>query len=608
MGKIIILDEDTANKIAAGEVVERPASVVKELVENAIDAEAATITIEVRNGGISFIRVTDNGTGIEEDDIEIAFERHATSKITNSENLRAISTLGFRGEALASIASVARVEIRSKTRDKSYGSSLAINGGVSEGVKPIGCPDGTTITVRDLFFNTPARYKFLKKDSTEARYITDIVSRIALGNPHISFRLINNGATVLHTPGNNDLLSTIFSIYGKETAGTVRKVQYEDNIFRIYGYIGDSSTGRSTRIHQTFFVNKRYIRSSVISSALDNAYESFIVKGKYPFAVLNIDTNPEVFDVNVHPSKLEIRFSDEQLLYRVIYSAVRNVLENGRDVLDNILEISKNIPLKNYRDSKGTISTAVKNHARPDSSGTDYPGEGNVGESGAGESYVQSRITDYINETREQKQEEGTEIAEEARILDNLEYIGQIFTTYLIFEKGNDIYLIDQHAAHERIKYEETLEAFSKGEKLSQPLAGPVVVELTSEEQEYITENRDFIIQLGFEFETFGNNSVMLRAVPYYDREISIRDEFLKLLDYLVTASQKNEQDLLKEVIYRIACTNAVKANKKLNAIEAAALIQSLGKTKNPLTCHHGRPTIINISRYELEKRFRRKI
>ena len=343
MGQIVILDENTSNQIAAGEVVENPASVVKELIENSIDAGSSNITVEIQKGGITQIKVIDNGCGMEEDDVLIAFERHATSKIRSSNDLDGISTLGFRGEALASIASVSVVELTSKTKDKSFGSYVRLKGGVVEEISQVGCPVGTSFTVNDLFFNTPARFKFLKKDSTEAGYISDIVNRIALGNPHISFKLINNKKTVVHTPGNNDLLSTIFSIYGKETAKECVKISYKDDMFKIDGFAGKPSISRSTRSWQSIYINGRYIKNKTISAAIDEAYKTSLMKNKFAFVVLKIKVNPVLVDVNVHPTKMEVRFTNEQDVFRAVYYAINNALLSE--------SLVKNIEIKNKKNN-----------------------------------------------------------------------------------------------------------------------------------------------------------------------------------------------------------------------------------------------------------------
>ncbi len=326
MGKIVILDENTANKIAAGEVVERPASVVKEMIENSIDAGAESITIEIKKGGISYIRITDNGSGIDDDDVEIAFERHATSKIRKAEDLESISSLGFRGEALASIAAVSDVELTTRTKNNSVGKLVKVRGGIVKDVKMIGCPVGTTFVVRNLFYNTPARFKFLKKDTTETGYISNIITRVALANPNISFRFINNNATIIHTPGNNDLLSTIFSLYGKEIAKGVSEIEYKDNKIQISGYAGKPEIGRGNRNYQSIFINGRYIKSKLIASAIEEAYKTFLMKNKFPFIVLKIDINPILVDVNVHPTKMEVRFSEEQEIFRSVYHAIKSAL------------------------------------------------------------------------------------------------------------------------------------------------------------------------------------------------------------------------------------------------------------------------------------------
>lgn len=698
MGKIIILDENTANKIAAGEVIEKPASVIKELVENSIDAGASTISVEIRNGGISFIRVTDNGTGLEEDDVEIAFERHATSKIRRADDLESIKSMGFRGEALASIAAVSDVQLTTRVRDAVQGVTIEVRGGNVVGLRPAGCPAGTTITVKELFFNTPARYKFLKKDTTEAAHVADMISRIALGYPDVSFRLTSNGSAVLHTPGNGDLKSVIFSIYGAETVKHLLKVDYNDEHAKITGYVGDAEMARSNRNQQLFYINGRTIRSRTISSALDAAYQTFLMKNKYAFAVLDIRINPSSVDVNVHPSKMEVKFSNEQDIYRAVYHAVNGALLSQSSVRTlpapfaqsigpemsaykvksssagksayRLNEELKGKPaysqqdfewMRNELERKRAEAISVHSEIENASTYMDDRGEAPlVAEDGAyntdrpkPEIYAvpagikatevsernlrQAAETPEISETSEKftKSEESkksgrhqeldtpdTDIAHEAEeiseaanlavgrsnaeMFKNARIIGQIFSTYIILEGTDELFLLDQHAAHERIRYEELKKAWSKDIPFSQQLLSVINIELSATEYQFAVSETAFFSKLGFTYESFGTNSLILRSVPFTADGINISGLFMDILDFIMSGGNQDRKIIADEALYRMACKSAVKANKKLDAREIEALLSELSKLENPFTCPHGRPAILRLRRCELEKLFKR--
>ncbi|MCR4434358.1 MAG: DNA mismatch repair endonuclease MutL [Clostridiales bacterium] len=661
MGKIVILDESTSNKIAAGEVIERPASVVKELVENAIDAGADSISVEIKNGGISYIKVTDNGAGIEEDDVEIAFERHATSKIRNSGDLESITTLGFRGEALASIAAVSSVEVVSRVSKKPYGTFLKIEGGRVKESGQKGCPAGTVFTVKDLFFNTPARFKFLKKDSTEAGYVADLITRMALGNPGISFKLVSNNSSVIHTPGNNDLLSTIFSLYGREVAGSTIKMDYKDNKFKITGYAGKAEIARSNRNHQSIFVNGRYVKSKLIASAIDEAYKTLLMKNKYAFIVMNIEVNPMLVDVNVHPTKMEIRFSDEQDVFRSIYHAVNNALLSRSQIKEASLDgpeklnyrMNQNVfDRQNYAQQKLDTcgSFTVDKQERGDAadnlaSGPLKKNNFLVMENNNGEEVVSGKNRGNEGPARESmgnisaEEKRGKEEEKAARKnaaaaadafqdakKDGAEYnrtqfqrdepvkekltgykiIGQAFSTYIFLQREGEILVIDQHAAHERITFEELKKKYSNKEHLSQFLLAPVVVELTSEEHGFVFNHKSFFESLGFIFESFGNNSIILRSVPVKSDTESVREVFLQVVDHIIGVEKSDFTENVEDILYTLACKAAIKANKKLDDIEIRNILKNLENIENPYTCPHGRPTIIKITRNELEKMFKR--
>jgi len=688
MGKIIILDENTANKIAAGEVVERPASVVKELVENSIDAGADTISVEIKNGGIKYIKVSDNGSGFDSDDVEIAFERHATSKITSAADLDAVTSLGFRGEALASIAAVSNVQLVTRTRENPVGMMVEVSGGVIKDVKQTGCPVGTTIVVKDLFFNTPARYKFLKKDNTEAGYVSDIISRIALGNPGISFSFINNGSKVIHTPGNNDLLSTIYSIYGKDIAKSMVEINYEDELVRITGYAGKPEISRSNRNHQSVYVNGRFVKSKVVTSAIDQAYKTLLMKNKYAFIVLKIMINPLFTDVNVHPAKMEVKFSNEQDIFRSIYHAVNNAILNQSPIKEFYADkfITKQFRNNNRRliDEKyyqQEINISSDKNSRihePEQRSEHRPEQSSVIEPEKKHEYTQNNqyVQEYENETEQQllvpQEEQGLkkehvsehkvlvqeqieqsrvpmlgneqeigvqedkqeiniqekkqeinmqehlpepeeEHAEELeceqsqqQLLSEMKIVGQVFSTYIILQGNDYLLLIDQHAAHERIMFEKLKDHYYNNKPLAQELISPFVLQLTYQECKLLEDEKQFLQKIGYIYDDFGNNSIILRSVPYGSDEYSIKETFMEVLDYLGNVRGKDRTSAAEETLYTIACKSAVKANKKLNEIEIKNILKELSKLKNPFTCPHGRPTIIKITKNEFEKMFKR--
>lgn len=680
MGKIIILDENTANKIAAGEVIEKPASVIKELVENSIDAGADNISVEIRNGGISFIRVTDNGSGLEEDDVELAFERHATSKIRRADDLESIKSMGFRGEALASIAAVSDVQLTTRVRDAVQGVSIEVRGGGLVGIKPAGCPVGTTITVRELFFNTPARYKFLKKDTTEAAYVADIMSRIALGYPDISFRLTSNGSAVLHTPGNGDLKSVIFSIYGADTAKRLLRVEYKDERVKIDGYVGSAETARSNRNQQLFYINGRTIRSKTITSALDAAYQTFLMKNKYAFAVLDIRINPASVDVNVHPSKMEVKFSNEQDIYRAVYHAVNGALlsqSSVRTLPSSGTWAGGGYEMSGQQARSGSAGKAAFRlnedmKARPAYQQQDFEWVRKeldrkraeaVSDTGAGQAAAEvtdaaaktpdaavktqdsaARAQDSTEKAPAIYEENGnavntlvaergpedmntpvdkhTEIADGAEntlksgktpgkveladIFSNIRIVGQIFTTYIILEGPDELYLLDQHAAHERIRYEELRKKYTGNTPFSQMLLSVMTVEMSAAEYQFAISETQFFARLGFTYESFGTNVLLLRSVPFTADGVNISELFLDILDFVMSGSGQDKSLIADEALYRMACRSAVKANKKLDTKEIEALLSELSNIENPFTCPHGRPAILRLRRYELEKLFKR--
>ncbi len=679
MGRIIVLDENTSNKIAAGEVVEKPASVVKELVENSIDAGATSISVDIKNGGISYIKVTDNGSGMDEDDVEIAFERHSTSKIKRAEDLDSVVTMGFRGEALASIAAVSSVELQTKAAGSTYGMYLHISGGAIREVRQTGCPVGTTFVIRDLFFNTPARYKFLKKDSTEAGYISDTISRIALGNPGISFRLTSGKTLLLHTPGNNDIKSTIYSIYGKEIIKELIPVGYQDEKYRISGYIGKPEAARANRNYQSLYINKRFVKSKLVAYAVEQAYNSILMKNRFPFFVLSIELNPLLVDANVSPAKTEVRFAEESFLSRAIYMAISKALssdtlfnpvavpnkdrelfkfknvDSGEQYIqeqliqkqDGILsakpasaaveesasieevssakaawraepvqglqtgfkEREKSIAISSKSTAEQEIRSfteALKPLARTDLNALESKGE--YTSKVSGELLVKDMPApeEQFPNHKSELEEKLPETAKPGFDLQSMKYIGQAFSTYIILQNGEELVLVDQHAAHERIIYEKLKIKYEEQENNSQLLLEPVVIQLQALELGEVSARQDMLEKLGFIFEDFGNNSIIIRGIPTLLEGYSPKDVFLELTDKMLTSLKPLSTPLADEIIHTIACKAAVKANKRLDGSEVDSLLTELSAAGSRYTCPHGRPTVIRLTKYEIEKMFKR--
>ena len=794
MGNIVLLDELTINKIAAGEVIERPASVIKEMVENSIDAGATNITVEIKNGGISYIKVTDNGKGIAQDDLEIAFERHATSKIRSADDLDTVTSMGFRGEALASIAAIANVEMVSKTKDQDVGYKIVVQAGDVLEKEETACQVGTSITVRNLFFNTPVRYKFLKKDYTEAGYIEDAITRIALVNPHIAIKLINTGKTVIQTNGNGDMKSVIYSIYGKDVANAILDVDYKYEDIHVTGVIGKPEIARSNRSNQLFFVNKRYIKDKTLTAATEQSYKGLIPIGKFGFVVLNIEMNPAKVDVNVHPAKLEVRFEEESKIFQAIYHSIKDTLLKSELVADtskpeeistaiNKRALSFDERLKNLRESKkenqqqgglfsfrkqnekqieeytdeesklktniiedvfrsknGNIEEAEtlteKSEEKTDSQNTsgkidytkpldtsdvltqlkkmkekieqelqeknivpatlmDNSEEYKIGKENVNRNYDENNNENIENkeeieeEKKEQQKEpvadahkaieeikdeevqkEFTEIKQKMQELndnpqvvsddfnemyakmfgrkpiteetaeekekakqeskmsavdivkDNLsvfdkteefkkptyKFIGIVFKTYIILEIGNEMYILDQHAAHERIMYEKVKKNYySETNKDSQMLLLPDIITLTHKEMDIAKDNMKMFEQAGFSLEEFGENTIKLTGVPTVCIDLDTKELFLETLDEINTVARTAKQEKEEKFIATVACKAAVKANMALTKEEVGSLMDKLLQLPNPFTCPHGRPTVIKMTKYDIERKFARK-
>lgn len=643
------LDTLTANSIAAGEVVERPASVVKELVENALDADASVINVEIRQGGISLIRVVDNGGGMDAEDARLAFDRHATSKINRIEDLDAIQTMGFRGEALASIAAVAKVRLETRQLGAPVGTLVDIQGGTLIQTAPTGCAEGTAIHIEQLFFNVPARFKFLKKDSTEAAAVADVLERMALVRPDVSFRLVSQGQELLHTPGNNDLRSAIFAVYGRETAGQCLPVDYQIAPVAVSGFIGRPDAARNSRVQQNLFVNGRLVRSRAISAAIDEAYASHLMKRKFPLAILMIRVPAPLVDVNVHPQKMEVRFWDDQAVFRAVYHAIQTTLQQGGAILpaETAPEGSPSgtdtpvhdvalagqqpgpatrpgpdpLPGSAALPGLSTLSDQTSLPGRAAQSGPDIAaGSGEaVGLTGSRQPQTLSQTppqtpdqTPFAAPLYEQPALSGLDLAEPAanltiNSLASARLIGQLFQTYLLLEHGQDLLLVDQHAAHERVLFESLLARHRQAAASPvQPLLVPVTMTVTSRELTLLLSEQDQLHQLGFEFETFGPNTLLIRSLPdsgHY--ALQPLAAFRVVLDTLLS-DRLDQETKISELFYSMACKAAVKAHDVLQPAAMEQLLRDLRQLDDPYHCPHGRPVIIRLSRHELEKKFKR--
>ena len=720
MGNIVLLDDLTINKIAAGEVIERPASVVKEMVENSIDAGATAITVEIKNGGISFIRITDNGKGIAKDDTEIAFERHATSKIRTANDIETIHSMGFRGEALASIAAVANVELVTKTEKDEIGTRVVVEAGKVLEHEEIGCKTGTSITVKNLFFNTPVRYKFLKKDFTESGYIEDAITRLALVNPHIAFKLINSGKTIIQTNGNGDVQAVIYGIYGKNIAENVLKVDYTYEDIHITGVIGKPEIARSNRSNQLFFVNNRYVKDKALSGAIEKAFKGLLTIGKYAFSILNIDMDPAKVDVNVHPAKLEVRFADDSKIFKSVYHAVNDTLlkndlikgsekpEEGfvntpntslfgnrvspttealqKNRFNGLLELQRKIKedlekskaeLNSKSEEENKLLNTVKNIENPlenkasnvEETKQDIKVEENeapkditpeepkikIEQLEEASKEIDKQIENIANENiketpktsfdemyfkifgtkppkpegNEDSNKDENEIEDSAHLLkpneventnlfDNIEddykykpqykFVGIVFNTYIIFEMDNEMYIMDQHAAHERIMFEKVKKNYYSDEaKDSQLMLLPDIITLTHKEMDIAKENMDLFRKAGFIIDEFGENTIKISGTPSICVDLNTRELFLETLDEINAVARTAKQEKENRFLATIACKSAVKAHMVLTKEEVESLMDELLKLTNPFTCPHGRPTVIKMSKYEIERKFERK-
>ena len=584
MSKIQVLDQNTINQIAAGEVIDRPASIVKELMENSIDAGATMITVEIKDGGTSLIRITDNGSGIDPDDIQIAFLRHSTSKIKSALDLMSVSSLGFRGEALSSIAAVCQVELITKTKEQMLGTRYKIEGGREISFDEIGVPDGTTLIVRNIFFNTPARRKFLKTVQTEAGYISDIVEKIALSHPDISIHFVGNGQTKIHTSGNGSLKDVIYSIYGKDVLDNLIEIHAENDFMKMSGFIGKAIISRGNRNCENYFINGRFIKSNIINKAIEDGYKFILMQHKYPFTALNFDIRPELLDVNVHPAKMELRFRKGEAIYPWIADTIHQ-------------EKTKNAPQKQRSVPEPFEEKRVMQTIRQPQTQTSLKTE---------QGYVAEEANYNAGKPVQQTLTEVSDDFLTTAAKPRHKLIGQVFDTYWIIEYENKMYIIDQHAAHEKVMFETLMEKFRQKKISTQMINPPVILNLSMSEAALFNQYRDHFQALGFEIESFGGQDFALRGVPADLYSLDSRDVFMELLDELSQETGRMVPDMITDKIASMACKAAVKGNNLLTAQEMDALIEQLLQLENPYNCPHGRPTIISMSKYELDKKFKR--
>lgn len=680
MPNIQVLDQNTINKIAAGEVIERPASVVKELLENAIDARATAVTVEIRDGGISFIRVTDNGCGIPKSEIPLAFLRHSTSKIKSVEDLFTVSSLGFRGEALSSIAAVAQVEVITKTPDSLTGTRYQIEGGVEKSMEEIGAPEGTTFLARNLFYNTPVRRKFLKTAMTEGAHVSDLVEKIALSHPEISIRFIQNNQNKLHTSGNHNLKDIIYTVFGREIASNLLPVAQTGDAVAVSGFIGKPVIARSNRNFENYFINGRYIKSSIICKAIEEAYKPFMMQHKYPFTMLQFTIEPEFLDVNVHPTKMELRFRDGEMIFRLVRDAVAQALlhkelipevslegkkeQAEREQRERRLSQEKRIPIPEPFEKRRMESLHIAppervDYTRPDPGKRDLqetrqnqaagvregmssygrkpavdflaglggPDGGAAGTRQQGQQPVQQpaggqQVTPEQGQTpesAEQTQQPEAVLPEQGGQMDLFgekllepaarsrhKLIGQLFGTYWLVEFNEQLYIIDQHAAHEKVLYEKTMETLKTRDYTSQMVNPPIILTLSSSEEVMLKKYLSYFLEIGFEIEPFGGREYAVRGVPGNLFSIAKKDLLMEMIDGLSEDASISNPDIIYEKVASMSCKAAVKGNHQMSALEADELIDQLLDLENPYACPHGRPTIISMSKYELEKKFKR--
>ena len=634
MGNIVLLDDYTINKIAAGEVVDRPASIVKELVENSIDAGATQISVEIKNGGIKYIKIVDNGFGIRKDDVQIAFERHATSKIRKESDILNITSMGFRGEALASVAGIAKVTVMTRNKDEEIGTKYVIEGGNELEFSDIGWNRGTTIIVENVFYNVPARYKFLKKDYTEAGYIEDTITRLAIIHPDISFKYINNSKSVISTPGDSKIETAVYSIFGRETMQNLIPVDYEYEGRKVIGVIGNPNLARNTRQNEFTYINSRFVKDKMMSKAIEDAFDQALSIGKFPFAILNVQINPSEVDVNVHPAKLEVKFQDENVIYSTIYHGVKNAVKSyeesispfrksdvnysefkvdnvdNTDVildtsLSNVNNIASNTNTKNEVNEIFNFNTELQSNKEYICSNESISVEEETNLYEAEKLVHINPFENIVSETNILEHQEKLDEVEKAKI--DYKFVGNVFSTYIIIEINDRMYIIDQHAAHERLLYERIKDNYYSKSRETQMLLIPTLVELKNSEKELVDKSKEMFENAGFVIEDFGDNGIKISGVPNVGYDLDYKEMFLDGVDELMGASKTTKEEKEKRFLATLACKAAVKGNMKITSEEQIALLDEMMKLNNPFTCPHGRPTAYEISKYEIERRFLRK-
>ena len=640
MGKIRLLDSNTIDQIAAGEVVERPLSVVKELVENSMDAGADAITVEIRDGGIEFIRVTDNGSGIDADDMALAFERHATSKIRSIEDLSDLHSMGFRGEALASISSVSRVTLISAKKGELMGHRFESDGGVAGELTEVGAPQGTTVIVAHLFYNVPVRRKFLKSPVTEGNAVGELMEHLALSRPDISFKFVNNGRTVFFTNGAGELKDVIYRIYGREMAKEVVPVSYEKDGIRIDGYLGTPSINRPNRNFENYFLNERYIKSDVIAGGLEDGYQGYTMKHKFPFCVISINVPADSIDVNVHPSKMDVRFKDRESFFAAVSEAVHNALhaqemipeadlsgerKSIRPVVDSApepYEIKRRKDEETSADMESSETEAVNKDSENKESknaeifSVDFSEDVPVlkdekkTERESTPAVPSFEVRRSIEDVKPGKQ---IEMLPKERVISKnargrYELIGQVFNCYWIFVYEDRLYFADQHACHEKVNYEHFIKAYKEHEVYKQQVDPPVVVTLSNEEEEIFLRFKDYLDELGFEADSFGGKEYALHTVPLDQYRKDAGTLFLDILNDIRQRGIKATPDMIEKVIASMACKASVKAGDRIQREQMDTILDELLTLDNPYHCPHGRPTVFSVDRYELEKRFKRVV
>lgn len=643
MAKIQLLDQKTIDNIAAGEVIERPASVVKELVENAVDAKANAVTVEIKDGGMTLIRVTDNGIGIPKDQVKTAFLRHATSKIRSVEDLLSVSSLGFRGEALSSISAVAQVELVTKTAESFSGVSYKIYGGEEEAFEDIGAPDGTTFLVKNLFYNTPARRKFLKSATTEAGYVEQMMVHIALSHPEISFKFIHNNKNKIYTSGNGKVKDIIYHIYGRDVAGALIPLEAQNEDVKVTGFVAKPYVSRGNRNYESYFINGRYIKSSIIYKAIEEGYRTFTMKHRYPFVCLDFKINQELLDVNVHPTKMEIRFRNGREIYELVVDAVRAALLQKDLVQDVLRETPKKKELPKTKEVKKPEPFEV-NRRKEEVQKVEQQGQGVQHQVEKQRQAVQQQIEkpshpvkktltasesskntkkptyaglNYNTQKKEFPQYKTDELSSNQMTLredpvfsvqarPDRKILGQLFKTYWLIEYEDQLFIMDQHAAHEKVNYERLMKNFKEKEIYSQRLEPPMVVTVSMTEAEALTRYKDAFAGLGFMIESFGGNEYCIREVPANLYGIGERDLFMELLDAVSQENGTLDTEVIASKIATMACKMSIKGNQRVSLMEVEHLLDELMKLENPYQCPHGRPTIIKMSKYEIDKKFKR--